>query len=229
LRGFLRTRDVQGYAGFWLREEGESGVVLQSDTMNRRQLDGTHDWQQFSVLLPLDPGAKQLFFGAQLVGTGTAWVDGLQLLVDGAPVAHAPQRAPAQVESDRAFDQGSRIQLAALTPLQIENLATLGRVWGFLKYHHPAITTGKRRWDYDLFRVMPNVLATSDHATSNEILAKWIDSLGPVDPCKDCVLLDPAGLKLNPDLSWIDDTQNLGATLSSRLQAIYRNRVRNQQ
>lgn len=228
LRGFLRTNDVSGFAGLWLREDGEAGV-LQLDTMNRQQLNGTHDWQQFSVILPLDPSANRLVFGALLSGSGVAWVDGLQLLVDGVPVATAPQRAPAQVETDRAFDQGSGVQVATLTPLQIENLAMLGRVWGFLKYHDAMVTAGKRRWDYDLFRVIPSVLSAGDHAASDEVLVKWIDSLGLMEVCRDCVSLDPAGLVLKPDLSWIGDTQYLGATLSSRLQSIYRNRVRNQQ
>jgi C-terminal processing protease CtpA/Prc len=229
LRGFLRTRDVQGLAGLWMREDGESGVVLQLDTMNRQGLNGTHDWQQFSVILPLDPAAKRLVFGAMLVGTGITWVDGLQLLVDGVPVTEAPERAPQQLETDRTFDQGSGIQLATLTPTQIENLVALGRLWGFLKYHHPAVTAGKRRWDYDLFRVIPGVLAAGDRPALNEVLVNWIDSLGSIEACKDCVSLDPAGLKLKPDLSWIDDTQLLGPSLSSRLQSIYRNRVRNQQ
>jgi C-terminal processing protease CtpA/Prc len=229
LRGFLRTRDVQGLAGLWMREDGESGVVLQLDTMNRQGLNGTHDWQQFSVILPLDPAAKNLVFGALLVGTGITWVDGLQLLVDGVPVADAPERAPQQLETDRTFDQGSGIQLATLTPTQIENLAALGRVWGFLKYHDPTVTAGKRRWDYDLFRVIPGVLAAGDRPTLDEVLVNWIDSLGSIEACKDCVSLDPVGLKMKPDLSWINDTQLLGPSLSSRLRSIYRNRVRNQQ
>ena len=48
--------------------------------------------------------------------------------------------------------------LNELTPVQTRNLAKLGKVWGFLKYHHPQITSGTRHWDYDLFRVLPKVL-----------------------------------------------------------------------
>ena len=228
LRGFLRTSGVSGFAGLWMREDGDAGSV-QFDNMQRQQLDGTHDWQQLTIILPLNPDANHLFFGALLSGSGIAWVDGLQLLVDGEPVAKAPQRTPDKVETDHAFDQGSGIRLSTLTPLQIENLAVLGRVWGFLKYHDPVITAGKRRWDYDLFRVIPSVLAASSRTASNEVLAKWIDSLGPIDLCTDCVSLDPAGLKLKPDIAWINNAEYLGVTLSRRLQSIYRNRVRNQQ
>jgi C-terminal processing protease CtpA/Prc len=228
LRGFLRTSGVSGFAGLWMREDGEAGPV-QFDNMQHRQLAGTHDWQEFTIVLPLDEEANHLVFGALLAGSGIVWVDGLQLLVDGEPVAKAPQRAPEQVETDRAFDQGSGIQLTELTPLQIGNLAMLGRVWGFLKYHDPVVTAGKRRWDYDLFRLLPSVLAASNRAASNEVLAKWIDSLGAMEMCTDCVSLDPARLKLKPDIGWINDAEYLGVPLSRRMQSVYRNRVRNQQ
>jgi hypothetical protein len=137
-----------------------------------------------------------------------------------------PQEA---AESDHEFNSGSGIRLSELTPLQIENLATLGRVWGFLKYHHPAITAGKHNWDYDLFRIMPDVLRTRSRAKLNQVLAKWIDSLGPVNTCIPRASLDANGLTMKPDLGWIDDSSHLGASLSRRLQLIYRNRVPGQQ
>ena len=70
----------------------------------------------------------------------------------------------APLDLDKEFDAGSGIALKALTTTQIVNLAMTGKVWGFLKYHHPAIVAGKRHWDYELFRVLPRVLAASDKA-----------------------------------------------------------------
>ena len=228
LRGFLRTENVSGFAGLWLREDGDSGVIS-IDNMQEQHLSGTHEWQEFTVALPLDSEARRLVFGALLAGNGIAWVDDLQLLVDDKPVADATQREPEPGETDHAFDQGSGIQLNALTPVQIENLATLGRVWGFLKYHDPVITAGKRRWDYDLFRIMPSVLTAPGRAASNAVLVKWIDSFPTVNACTDCLSLDSEGLKVKPDVAWIGDTETLGVPLSQRLQSIYRNRARNQQ
>ncbi len=228
LRGFLRTRNVTGFAGLWLREDGDSGT-LALDNMKAQQLAGTHDWREFKVALPLDAKAHRLVFGALLVGAGIAWVDDLQLLIDGKPVAEAPQLPPEPLETDHEFDQGSRIQLTELTPLQIENLVTLARVWGFLKYHDPAVTAGRRRWDYDLFRIMPRVLAARSRAESDVLLVKWMDSLGPIDACNACASLGPSDLKLKPDLDWIGDTEYLGVLFSHYLQSIYQNRVRGQQ
>src|ERR1035441_1915928 len=112
------------------------------------------------------PSARHsvLFFGVFVAGTGTVWADDLRLLVDGKPVWEAPkvERPKTVIDEDGEFNTGSRISLTALTPVQNDNLVTLGKVWGFLKYHHPLITSGQRHWDFDLFRVTPAVLARSE-------------------------------------------------------------------
>ena len=46
------------------------------------------------------------------------------------------ERAQIPLDLDHQFDIGPGIGLKQLTTVQIGNLATLGRVWGFLKYHH---------------------------------------------------------------------------------------------
>jgi len=88
LRGFLRTLDVDGFAGLWIHLEGETSRVA-AENMERRQLKGNTDWAEYSISMPLDSSAKQLVFGVELSGTGKAWADDLQLLVDGKPVWEA--------------------------------------------------------------------------------------------------------------------------------------------
>src|SRR5262249_13160932 len=106
-----------------------------------------------------------------------------------------------------------------------KNLATLARVWGFLKYHHPAVTSGKRHWDYDLFRVLPQVLAAGDAVSANRAISTWIAGLGAAPNCSPCATLNRADLYLGPDLDWLADQSLLGADLSQALSAIYRNRT----
>ncbi len=64
-------------------------------------------------------------------------------------------RVKTVLDTDHEFDAGSKISLAGLSPLQIQNLEMLGKVWGFVKYHHPDIATGKSHWDYELFESCP--------------------------------------------------------------------------
>jgi C-terminal processing protease CtpA/Prc len=225
LRGFLRTEAVSDFTGLWLREDGESSG-LAFDNMRARQLKGTTDWTEYSITLPVHPDARQLFFGVLLVGSGKVWVDDLQLLVDGKPIPDAPklERQKTVLELDNKFDEGSGVSLDSLSKAQIENLATLGQVWGFLKYHHPRVLSGKLHWDYELFRILPAILQAQDHAAANAAMLKWIAGLGTVAPCHPCAGLDEKDLHLRPDVSWLEDEAVLGTDLSKSLRAIYANR-----
>jgi hypothetical protein len=221
LRGYLRLQDVSGDAGLWLRQDAD-GQVVALKNMQAQQVKGTHDWAQFNITLPINPQAQQLYFGVLISGTGTLWADDLELLVDGKPIAEAaPALAKPGLPTDHEFDSGSPIALNSLTPIQVSNLVTLSRVWGFLKYHHPAVTSGQRHWDYELFRILPALLAAPDRAHANDALLGWIDKLGPVPPCSPCVPAPSGNLDIKPALDWIHDRSMLGELLSQRLESIY--------
>src|SRR5262249_25702967 len=129
------------------------------------------------------------------------------------------------LDTDHQFDNGSGVKLTSLSDLQIANLAALARIWGFVKYHHPSVAGGQRHWDYDLFRILPQVLAAADQSAANAAMLAWIAGLGPVTPCTMCASLPADGLALSPSLDWIADTSLLGADLSQALQHIYANRT----
>jgi C-terminal processing protease CtpA/Prc len=231
LSWFLRLKDVTDFTGLWMREDG-NGQAQAFTNMQNQQLHGTKDWVEYSVTLPVHPKATKLYFGVLISGTGVVWADDLQLLVDGRPIAEAPQalKKPTTVlDRDHEFDAGSQIVMDQLSSAQTENLATLGRVWGFLKYHHPQVTSGQHQWDYELFRIMPTILTARNRADADAALVRWIDGLGMVAECGSCVSLERSALDLRPDLDWIQDTTALGRPLSERLQHIYTNRVDLQQ
>ena len=230
LHGFLRLEQVEGFTGLWMREDGE-GETVAFDNMQRTQLKGTADWKEYSIQLPVNAEGGQLFFGVLLAGTGKVWVDDLQLLVDGKPVWEAPkiERAKTVVDTDKQFDGGSGLALSSLSQVQINNLATLGKVWGFLKYHHPLVTQGKFHWDYELLRILPGILQAPDQTAVNATLLKWINSLGPVAPCTKCAKLGESDLHLRPDVQWIGDQRLLGTELSAALTSIYHNRSEGRQ
>lgn len=225
MRGYLRTEDVTGYAGLWLRQDNGS-EMLALENMQSQELKGTHDWAEYKITLPVRAETKSLVFGVLMAGTGKVWADDLQILVDGKPVWELTKTpAPTTVlDRDHEFDSGSRIVLSNLSAVQIQNLATAGKVWGFLKYHHPLIVAGGRHWDYELLRILPAILAAPDRATANAALAKWIAELGPVKPCASCVKLEENEIHLHPRLAWLADTKLLGTELSAALRSIYANR-----
>lgn len=225
-RGFLRTQDVSGYVGLWMREDGVAGPVA-FENMQQRQVRGTREWTEYSITLPVRADARMLFFGVLVGGTGTVWADDLQLLVDGKPVWDAPkvERPKTPIDLDREFDAGSRVVVGGLSDVQTQNLATLGKVWGFLKYHHPLVTSGKHHWDYELFRVMPKVLAARDRDAANAVLYEWVRGLGEVAPCSPCATLRADDLHLSPDVGWIDREALLGRDLAGLLRKIHESRT----
>lgn len=116
-----------------------------------------------------------------------------------------------------------------LSSVQIDNLAILGKVWGFLKYHHPAVTAGTRDWDRDLLGIIPAVLAAPDRASADAAMFRWVTDLGDIAECQSCVPPLPGDVVLSPDLAWLNDENLLGSDLSDLLRRVYLNRERFQQ
>lgn len=111
----------------------------------------------------------------------------------------------------------SGIEAIQLDAAKIEDLAVLGKVWGFLKYHHPAVTAGNYNWDNELFQIMPAVLAATSPVQRNAILKQWVDGLGAFDVTG--YIAPAAPLKHDPDLAWID-SRTLGIYLAKTLKLI---------
>ena len=128
-----------------------------------------------------------------------------------------------QDQIDTEFDEGSKIEISDLSTDKIDDLELLGRVWGFLKYHHPAVTDGKYNWDYELFRVLPDYLNLNEEKAS--LLIDWIDSLGKIKRCNSCQAVKENAV-LKPDLEWI---VNRSKELENKIINIYENRAQGNQ
>lgn len=114
------------------------------------------------------------------------------------------------------FDTGSKIKDVNLTVSKIEDLAMLGKVWGYLKYYHPTVGKGEYNWDYELFRIMPKIIECENKNERNQIFSKIIDNLGEINP-QTANKIDSSTIKLLPDLGWITDNTLLGEKLAKQL------------
>ena len=222
---WLRSRQVDSLFGLWMRQDRRVGESIDFVNNYGERLSGDHEWRQFSITTQLQPNARDLLFGVMLYGTGAVWVDDVELTVDGRPYAEAPTReiAPLPWELDTEFDKSSRFGAVAPDSDEIERLARAIEVWGFVKYHHPAVAAGEVHIDFELFRLLPRVHSAHGGHELNELLASWIHDLGDIDACIDCAKLT-GDLHLGPDIDWIRDHERLGDDLSRRLVQIYENR-----
>ncbi len=135
--------------------------------------------------------------------------------------AQTPSNKSGAVQ-DTAYDHGSNIVFPEMTPQLVDNLELLGRVWGFLKYHHPTISRGAYNWDYELFRMLPGYLQASDNKQRDAYLSKWILHYGKIPVNKDVKPVDTNAF-LKPDLAWINPVK-LSPKLYKTLMDVYQNR-----
>jgi len=135
----------------------------------------------------------------------------------------ATDAGPGILETDTGFVEGSGIRIEALSDSRIRNLALLGRVWGYLKYHHPRVTAGDLHWDFELFRILPELLAATGVDAGRDVLVEWLDKLGEPPACEPCAAL-PEEMRMAPTLAWLNDQDMLGIELSARLQRIHQRR-----
>lgn len=111
-----------------------------------------------------------------------------------------------------------------------EKLTNLCKVWGYLKYYHPQVASGKMDWDKQLFEVLPKIEQANTKEEFSLVLENWIDSLGKVKkiasilPPKDFDYFDK-----NFDLSWIRKTKIFSKKLSQKLKFIENNRIQEEQ
>src|ERR1035441_1796633 len=88
--GFLKTADVRGWAGLWMRVDDGDGETLRFDNMADpvdRSIAGSTDWAQYEIVLDIPPEAKTICLGFLLAGTGAVWGDDLEFGVLDGPIS----------------------------------------------------------------------------------------------------------------------------------------------
>lgn len=219
LTGYLKTENVaDGWAGLWLRLDPRVAF----DNMEQRGITGTTDWKQYEIELDYDSKkVTDIVLGSLLVGKGKVWMDDLKLTIDGNSLAQVPAKKLLPAQLDKEFDNGSGISIDNLDQPLINDLELLGKIWGFLKYHHPAIANGDLNWDYELFRFLPKFLESKSKRRQAALL-DWIEQLGPVAECTTCQPVDPEAF-LKPDFAWLD-APKLSEALRDKINYIRANR-----
>ena len=224
LTGYVKAENITGSGGLWMRIDPQLGF----DNMLNRPIKGTTDWTKYEVELDLKAGqAQQIVVGGLLSGAGKMWIDNLEVIVDGKPIEKAAPKKLDEAQKDKEFDNGSSISLSNLTQQQVVNATILGKVWGFLKYHHPEIASGNYNWDYELFRVMEPIILAENASERDFKILEWINNYGAIKPCKKCKETAPDAV-VKPDHRWMNSA-TLSEALQKKLQYIYNNRHQGKQ
>jgi hypothetical protein len=86
LSGLVKSEEVQGWAGLWMRVDKEKSPVA-FDNMEDRAIKGTTGWHHYEVVLDVPKDATAISFGILLNGSGTVWLNGAKFDVAEASVA----------------------------------------------------------------------------------------------------------------------------------------------
>jgi carboxyl-terminal processing protease len=106
---------------------------------------------------------------------------------------------------------------------QIEQLAALGKIWGFLKYFHPIVSQGKYNWDTTLVANFDKVLAAKNKTEFNDLLKRIILSAGPVTKFNGNFKPPVDSLSWNLNMKWLSDTILFKPEVSTLLRNIFNN------
>jgi hypothetical protein len=79
--GELRSEGIDGWAGLWLRVDGDQTPNLIFDNMHNRAIRGTTPWTRFELSVKLPEETVWLNYGIVLSGSGQLWADNCRILV----------------------------------------------------------------------------------------------------------------------------------------------------
>lgn len=221
LEAQMKIEDVaNGYAAILMRVDGAVNSTLDFKSLESENIHGSHDWKKYTITLPLREGAESIHVAGILKGEGKAWFDDFEVFIDNKNIKELEpvEIKKAKAQLDIEFDKGSDIKVNAVTEKQVQNLFTLGKVWGFVKYNHPEIAKGNVNWDYELFRVLPKVMSTSSAEQAETIMLNWLQNIFPSNLKESYVNKDISNLKLKARTEWFKNNTlikgALGETLS---------------
>jgi C-terminal processing protease CtpA/Prc len=112
---------------------------------------------------------------------------------------------------------------------EIEKLSATAKIWGFLKYYHPAVANGSLDWDEQLLHRLEEVEKSESKKELSKFFLKWIEELGEVPKVENKT--EEMGQNFftkNFDLSWIENGI-FSQELKMKLRFIEQNRYEGEQ
>ncbi len=83
MTGVVKAESVGDWAGLWMRVDGAGDKVLSFDNMQGRPITGTHDWQEYAIVLDVPQDSTAISFGVLLSGAGHVWLNAVRFNVVG--------------------------------------------------------------------------------------------------------------------------------------------------
>lgn len=72
--GFVRTEEVTGWSGLWMRVDDHQQNMLAFDNMQNRSIQGTTEWNHYACVMDIPSEADVINIGILLSGSGQVWL-----------------------------------------------------------------------------------------------------------------------------------------------------------
>jgi hypothetical protein len=80
LSGYVKSENVDGWCGMWMRIDGENNQQLGFDNMRDRTIRGTTNWKKYEIVLDIPTNSKTINYGVLLTSKGEVWFDNFKLV-----------------------------------------------------------------------------------------------------------------------------------------------------
>ena len=116
MTAYVKTENVNSWAGLWMRVDYYSARVLAFDNMQNRPIKGSTNWTKYEVILFVPKDATSITYGVLLDGTGQIWFKDVKLEVvedtvpeTGLTKGREPKEIPFEVRAKAIADQIKKI------------------------------------------------------------------------------------------------------------------------
>ena len=75
LSAFIKSEDVEGWSGLWMRIDDKAYEMLGFDNMSNRPIKGSTSWNYYSCVLDIPKESMNINIGVILAGSGKIWID----------------------------------------------------------------------------------------------------------------------------------------------------------
>jgi hypothetical protein len=79
LSGYIKSENVNGWSGMWMRIDDENGKQSEFDNMQNRPIKGTTNWKKYEIVLDIPENSRTINYGVLLGGDGEVWFDNFEL------------------------------------------------------------------------------------------------------------------------------------------------------
>ena len=118
------------------------------------------------------------------------------------------------------------INVATLSNGQTSNerTALFCKTWGFLKYHHPAVTSTNINWDSVFVNNIQQAIKAKTNADFNKRLIVIINAAGPVVLTKPSRISDSLFTLNSTGIDWVKQSSIFNYDVKQKLKIIYYNK-----